>query len=46
MANYGQLSSQQRDAIHKALPRLYKFALVLRQMKNLRAGFSAERSRL
>ncbi len=29
MATYGQHSSQQRDAVQKALPRLYKFALVL-----------------
>ena len=29
MATYGQLSGQQRDAINRALPRLYKFALVL-----------------
>lgn len=38
MANYGQLSSQQRDAIHKALPRLYKFALVLTANEELARG--------
>ncbi len=38
MANYGQLSSQQRDAIHKAMPRLYKFALVLTANEELARG--------
>ena len=38
MATYGQLSSQQRDAIHKALPRLYKFALVLTANEELARG--------
>jgi RNA polymerase sigma-70 factor, ECF subfamily len=38
MANYGQFSSQQRDAIHKALPRLYKFALVLTANEELARG--------
>lgn len=38
MANYRQVSSQQRDAIHKALPRLYKFALVLTANEELARG--------
>lgn len=38
MANYRQLSSQQRDAIHTALPRLYKFALVLTANEELARG--------
>ncbi len=38
MANYGQLSGQQRDAVHKALPRLYKFALVLTANEELARG--------
>jgi RNA polymerase sigma-70 factor, ECF subfamily len=38
MANYRQLSSQQRDAIHNALPRLYKFALVLTANEELARG--------
>jgi RNA polymerase sigma-70 factor, ECF subfamily len=38
MANYRQLSSQQRDATHKALPRLYKFALVLTANEELARG--------
>src|ERR1700733_14712029 len=29
MATFGQVSSRPRDALHGALPRLYKFALVL-----------------
>ncbi len=35
MATFGQLSSHQRDAIHKALPRLYKLALVLTANEDL-----------
>lgn len=38
MATYGQLSSQQRDVIHRALPRLYKFALVLTANDELARG--------
>jgi len=38
MAIYVQHSSQQRDAIHKALPRLYKFALVLTANEELARG--------
>ena len=35
---YGQVFSQQRDAIHKAMPRLYKFALVLTANEELARG--------
>jgi RNA polymerase sigma-70 factor (ECF subfamily) len=38
MASYGQVFSQQRDAIHKAMPRLYKFALVLTANEELARG--------
>lgn len=38
MANYSQFSSLQRDAIHKAMPRLYKFALVLTANEELARG--------
>jgi RNA polymerase sigma-70 factor, ECF subfamily len=38
MATYGQVFSQQRDAIHRAMPRLYKFALVLTANEELARG--------
>jgi RNA polymerase sigma-70 factor (ECF subfamily) len=38
MAAYGQVFSRQRDAIHKSMPRLYKFALVLTANEELARG--------
>jgi RNA polymerase sigma-70 factor, ECF subfamily len=38
MAAYGQIFSQQSGAIHKAMPRLYKFALVLTANEELARG--------